>query len=56
MEVHLRDLKNMGVFMTLKDIMHDILIRASHQRSTATVRLHALPEKESSTARDCNTT
>ena len=46
MEAYLRDLKNVGIFMTLKDIVHDILIRARHQRSSATVGPHALPEKE----------
>ncbi len=46
MEAYLRDLKNVGIFTTLKDIMHDILIHASHQRSSVTVGPHALPEKE----------
>jgi hypothetical protein len=56
MVVYLRNLKNAGIFTSLKDIAYDILIRESHQHSTATAGLRASPEKGSSIALDYNTT
>jgi hypothetical protein len=52
MGVYLRNLKNAGIFMSLKDVTYDILIRASRQRFIATEGLRASPEKGSSIARD----
>ena len=40
--------------MTLENITYDILIHVNHQRTAGTVDPHTLPEKEPSTARDCN--
>ena len=41
--------------MTLEDVTYDIL-RASYQHSATTIGRRIIPEKESNTARDCNTT
>jgi hypothetical protein len=56
MEVYLRNLKNAGIFTSLKDITYNILMHVSHQRSIATAGLGVSPEKGSSIARGCNIT